>query len=134
MTFRPGQSGNPKGRPRGVATQAKLRAAIAEDLPDIIAALVEGAKAGDTTAARLLLDRVFPALRPVDLPAPLPRGADLSDPTQGPAAILAGLAAGALTPEQAASYAATLAHIAKVREITELEERITALEQRPPQA
>ena len=64
MAFNKGQSGNPKGRPKGTSQAAKLRQAIEGDLSDIITALVESAKAGDTSAAKLLLDRAIPALRP----------------------------------------------------------------------
>ncbi len=38
--FEKGKSGNPRGRPRGIQTQLKLRESIAKDLPGIITALV----------------------------------------------------------------------------------------------
>ncbi len=128
MTFRPGQSGNPRGRRPGTMTQLKLRKAIQDDLAEIISAMVERAKGGDVAAARLLADKVLPSIKPVDFPAPLPRSTDLTDAIQGPQAILSGLATGALTPEQANAFAAVLANIAKVKEINTFEERLNALE------
>lgn len=127
MPFQRGQSGNPGGRPRGIQTQAKLRKAIEAHVPSIIDALVQAARNGDTTAARLLLDRTLPALRPVDKPTALPLGEDL---TQAAAAVLANLGAGRLGTDQARDLAGVLAALARVRESEELEARIAALEER----
>jgi hypothetical protein len=130
--FKPGETGNPKGRPRKPKPEgpAKLRADLLRDAPDILAALVEQAKSGDPTAAKLVLDRCLPALRPTDAPLSLPPGVDLSDLAGAPASVLKALAAGALTPTEAATIAGSLSALVKVREFTELESRIAALEQK----
>ena len=62
--FLPGQSGNPNGRPKGTGTIAKLREAIQEEIPEIIDTLVSAAKSGDVSAAKILIDKVIPTLRP----------------------------------------------------------------------
>ena len=54
--WKPGQSGNPKGRPAGTGEVAKLRAAIADRVPELLAAMMARALDGDVGAARLLLD------------------------------------------------------------------------------
>ncbi len=69
--FQKGLSGNPRGRPRGTSKTEKLRHAIEAHVPEIIAAMVEKAREGDTAAAKLLIDRVVPTLRPTDQPAPV---------------------------------------------------------------
>ena len=75
MGWKKGQSGNPAGRPKGTAKVAKLRSLIEADMPEIIAKVVELAKEGDMSAAKLLVDRAVPALKPVEqLRVTLPGG------------------------------------------------------------
>ena len=128
--FAPGQSGNPAGRPRGRGEPARLRAALAERMPEIIEAVTSRALAGDTGAARLLLERCLPALRPVEVAAPL----EMPPAAEGLAAqgraVLAAAAAGRLAPGQAAALLTGLAALARLVETTELEARISALEGR----
>jgi hypothetical protein len=132
MKWQPGQSGNPKGKPKGEGEVAKLRASIAQHLPDIIEAMVEQAKGGDAQAARLLLERVCPSLRPVDMPTVMNLPADGSLADQGRAVLLA-LASGQLPVNQATGILQALAGLAKLIETDELERRISVLEGRHAQ-
>ena len=59
-SWRAGQSGNPAGRKSGDPAITKSRRAIARELPAIIAKLVELAKAGDTRAAAILINKLIP--------------------------------------------------------------------------
>ena len=126
--WKPGQSGNPKGRPPGVGEVSKLRAALAVDVPDILQTVVTAAKNGDTQAARLILERVLPALKAVEpmRPLSLPDGS-LTD--QG-RAVLASVAAGELAPGQGAALLGAIGTLARVSEIDELAARVAALETR----
>jgi hypothetical protein len=53
-----------------------MRVALATDLDKIIDTLKAQALAGDAQAIRIILDRVLPALRPVDIPTVLALPAD----------------------------------------------------------
>ena len=126
--WKPGQSGNPAGRPPGSGTVAALRAAIAEHVPAIVEKLTAAALAGDVGAARLLLERAIPSIKAAEEPAALA----LPDGTlteQG-RAVLASVASGALAPGQGAALLGALGTLAKLTETDELTRRIEALETR----
>ena len=128
--WKPGQSGNPAGRKPGTGEVARLRAAIAEHVPPIIAKLTAAALAGDVGAARLLLERVIPPLKASEESAALA----LPDGTlteQG-RAVLGAVALGDLAPGQGAALLASLGTLAKLTETDELERRIRALEAKKP--
>jgi hypothetical protein len=126
MAFQKGRSGNPKGRPRGTGKVAALREQIAEHVPGIVKRLIDAALAGDMQAARLLLDRALPPLRAEDGTVKIDLPAD-SLSAQGEAIIRAA-ARGQITPAQASAMTTALTGLARIKEISELEERIAALE------
>lgn len=126
--FQKGQSGNPSGRPKGaLGIAGKLRAAIQGDAEQIIQSLITQAKGGDTAAAKLLLDRVCPALKPeaqaVDLEQ-LATGSLIEKAE----AVLAAAGAGELAPDVAAQLVQSVATLAKVAEIDQLQQRLESLE------
>jgi hypothetical protein len=126
MAFKKGESGNPAGRTPGMSHHHKLRLAIAKDLPSIIEAMVTQAKAGDVQAARLLVDKVLPSMKPVDQAVALPlAGVDLGADGR---AILSATGDAAITPEQAGRLLAGLGSLARVIETDELLKRIEKLE------
>ena len=67
--WKPGQSGNPKGRPKGTtgpSLMAQLNALMDQDDPDgskrwaLVTALYEKARGGDMKAMQLIMDRTDP--------------------------------------------------------------------------
>ena len=126
--WKPGQSGNPKGKPRGVGSVQKLREEIGEQIPAIINQLLAAAKNGDVQAARLLLERVLPPLKAVEQASPLTLP-DGSLTEQG-RAVLAAVSAGELAPGQGAQLITAIGTLARVAEIDELEQRIRNLEEK----
>lgn len=124
--FKKGQSGNPAGRKAGTSEAAKLRQAIEADIPDIISAMVESAKQGEVGAAKLLLDRSIPAIKPVaigvtvdDLKGTLSEQGDV---------IVSAMGDGSISPEQAHQMLAGLASLSKIREVDDLLRRVELLE------
>lgn len=126
--WKPGQSGNPKGRPAGTGEVGKLRAAIAKRVPDLLDAMMAKALDGDVGAARLLLERAIAPLKAIE-PT---RALTLPDGTltaQG-RAVLRSVADGELAPSQGAALLGAIGTLARVTELDELESRIAALEAR----
>ena len=107
----------------------KLRAAIAEHLPEIIGQLVTRAIQGDVLAAKILLEKALPPLRPVETPVQLPWPAD-AGLTEQAQHILQAVAGGILAPGQGAQLLSALGTLAHLREIDELANRIKVLESR----
>lgn len=126
--FAPGNKLSP-GRPPGRGPVAELRATLATDLDKIIDTLRTQALAGDAQAIRIILDRVLPALRPVEMPTTLdlPTDGTLADQAR---AVVQAAADGDLAPAQAAQIVTALGGVAKIIETTELLKRIEALETR----
>ena len=126
--WKPGQSGNPAGKPSGSGELQKLRAAIGEHVPEIINQLVSAARGGDIQAARLILERVLPPVRAVEQAQTinLPDGT-LTD--QG-RSVLRSVAAGELAPGQGALLLTAISTLGKITELDELAARITVLEKK----
>ena len=124
--FKPGQSGNPKGRPKGTATTAKLRALLEPHAKALVKQAVNLALDGDVTALRLCLERLVPPVRATDELVEL-RGLKGTLTEQGEAIIQA-VASSHVTPEQGAKLLQALAAQAKIEEADRLEKRIGELE------
>jgi hypothetical protein len=126
--WKPGQSGNPAGKPPGSGELQKLRAAISQHVPEIINQLVTAARAGDIQAARLILERVLPPIKAIEQHQPinLPNGTL----TEKGHAVMAAVAAGDLAPGQGAQLLSAIGTLCKVVEMDELTRRIEALESR----
>lgn len=132
--FIKGQSGNPQGRPKGSGLSAQLRAAIEQDAPSIIKTMIEQAKAGDMQAAKALLDRVLPALKPESQAIHLPELVAAGTMAEKARAAIDAAGAGAVSPSAASDLVAAIAGLARVVEVTELQQRLDELERmmKPP--
>ncbi|MEB2316308.1 MAG: DUF5681 domain-containing protein [Xanthomonadaceae bacterium] len=124
-----GVSGNPAGRPKGSGLAGELRKAIAVEAGDILAALIERAKAGDVQAARALLDRIVPSLKPESAPVHVPGLADAGSLAERAESVLQAVGAGDVPPDVAAALVAAVGALARIHELDEIERRIATLEE-----
>ena len=121
-----GTSGNPAGRPKGIGKVQKLRDSLMAELPEILSTVVAMAKGGDPASARLILERVLPSMKAIEQPVAIQLGDGTL--TQQGHAIIAAVATGQLAPGQGSQLLSGIAALARVIELDELTDRITALE------
>ena len=130
--FKPGQSGNPKGKRPGTRNVALVALdKIGEDAAQgLLQTVIAKAMSGDMMAARILLDRVWPARkgRPVTFTVPTIETA--ADVVHALGHIMDAVAAGQLTIEEAAGLTAIIEAQRKAIETGELDTRLTELERR----
>lgn len=124
--FKPGQSGNPKGKPPGLTLHGALRSMVKEHWEPIVRSLIEKAEQGDTQAASLLLTRVCPTLRPIQEPVRVNVTGETL--TEKAASILDAVTKGELSPSDGKMLLDGLGAICKIQEVDELVKRIEALE------
>lgn len=130
--FRKGQSGNPSGKPKGARNRTTVLAEkmMQDDAGDIVQAILAAAKKGDMTAARLILDRISPVRRGRPVYLELPSAKTAVDVSAALAELTVAMAAGDVTPEEAATVAAVFEVRRKALETEELELRLQALEEK----
>ena len=129
--FQPGQSGNPHGRP--VGSRNKVTVAIERLLEEraevIVDRAIHMATYGDKAMLRLCLDRLYAPRKDRHIPFALPEMNSASDAVKAAAAITAGVAAGELTPSEAAHLSHLVANYAKAIEV-EVAERDARLKEK----
>ncbi len=133
--FKPGQSGNPAGRPPGARNRATLavEALLDGDAEALTRKAVDLALDGDVTALRLCLERICPPRRDRPMSFALPPLETAADAPKAIAAIVAAVADGTVTASEAAELATLVERFVKTVEVAELEARIVALEERTKQ-
>jgi hypothetical protein len=133
--FKPGQSGNPAGKPKGTHHKATLamEALLDGEAEALTRKAVEMALAGDTTALRLCMDRIAPPRRDRPISFTLPKLETAADAVKAASAILEAVAGGDITPGEAAELGKLVEAFARTLEVSELEDRISRLEERTRQ-
>src|SRR6516164_11066016 len=131
MTFKPGQSGNPYGRPKGARNRATI---AAETLLDgeadaLTRKAIDLAKQGDTTALRLCIERILPARKDRPVSFNMPRIETVADSVKAAAAIASAVADGELTPMEARELSRVVDGYTRAVETADLAARLDRLEQ-----
>ena len=128
--FGTGTSGNPAGRPKGARNRTTV--AVEEILDGEAEAItrkaIEMAKAGDTVALRLCLERIAPPRKERAVRFDLPPIETAADAVKASAALVQAVAAGELTTGQAAELGKLVESYVRGLEAADLEQRIIALE------
>lgn len=128
--FPPGVSGNPAGRPRGARHKATLLAEklMAEDVEDVVKAVLSAARGGDIQAAKIILDRVAPARRDNPLSFDMPKIGSTADASQAMSAVLNAVADGTISPSEGQAVASLVEVHLRALEASEFDARLSALE------
>jgi hypothetical protein len=128
--FAKGQSGNPKGRPRGSVNRGTRAAAILLDGEGEALArkAIEMALSGDAAALRLCLDRIVAPRREqpvsVDLP-PIGGPADIARTMEG---LIVAATRGQITAGDAFALSQTIATYLRAVEVSDFERRLKEVE------
>jgi len=130
--FEKGQSGNLNGRPRGTRNKTTLamEALLDGEAEAITRKAIEKAKEGDMVAIRLCLERTLSAVKSRPVEIDLPPVETAKDITAAHGAVIAAMAKGEITPDDAAAIAGVLEARRRAIETVELEARIEEIEQR----
>ena len=128
--WKPGESGNPAGKPRGTRCKATVaaQALLDGESEALTRKAVELALFGDMTALRLCLERIVPPRKDSPIMVELPPIQSAADIPQAMGAILASVAAGELTPTEAQAVAGLVEIHRKSLETADLSARLDAIE------
>jgi hypothetical protein len=128
--FRKGQSGNPNGKPRGCrnASTILFDELLKDNAKDLIEKAIAMAKGGDGPALRLCIDRLAPPRKDRPVWFELPVMNEARDAVNASAAIVAAVAAGELTPVEAAELSKVIDSYSRSLQTVEFEKRLSILE------
>lgn len=124
MTFVKGQSGNPTGRPKGPDRYGL--ALLEKNKRKLLKQLIDKALAGDLKALELCADRLWPKMKSTTRPVEIPLVGSLGGQGQE---VLKATMEGRIGTDEANALMAALTAQAKLLEVSELVERVEALEQ-----
>lgn len=129
--FKPGQSGNPAGRPKKARNKATVAAlALLEgEAQALTRKAIEQAMAGNLVALKLCLERLVPPVKERPVSVEFPNVQDASDLAKFTGTLLAAVGNGDVDPGQAASVARIVETHRSVLELAEIEVRLKKIEE-----
>ncbi|OJV15375.1 MAG: hypothetical protein BGO27_02340 [Alphaproteobacteria bacterium 33-17] len=126
-----GPSPNPSGRPKG--SQNKAIMAVQQLLDDegegIARKAIELALSGDITAIKCVLERIIPPAKSRPITIDLPEMSSVQDTLLATSKVITEVSQGNLTPQDGLLMMGLLEKFAKTLEVSELEKRISNLEE-----
>ncbi|MBK7952589.1 MAG: hypothetical protein IPK02_00665 [Candidatus Accumulibacter sp.] len=132
MVWAKGQSGNASGKPVGAKNKATrmVQTIMERGAKEITEAVVDLAKGGDLSAAKIVIDRLLPPAKERPIFLTLPDTSTAAGIAEAQQAILQAVAAGDLLPGEAATMAGIVEARRRAVETQEFEARISALEEK----
>ncbi len=131
MVFKPGESGNPSGKPKGaISGRTQLSKLLEPHAEELVAKVVELAKAGDMNALRFILERLIPKPKEETVNLDFPEEA-LNKPAvllEFSTQILNATIEGGIAPEQAQKLFNVVKLQSEVIVLAELEGRMESIE------
>lgn len=123
--FLPGISGNPVGRPG--SESAEIRKQLSMYSHEVIQVVTSAALGGDLQACKMILDRISPPLKAqaATISVSLPAEFAMDQTAQS---FITAAAEGSLPPDIAVQMVTAVGHLARIVEVTELSQRLAALE------
>ena len=130
--FKPGQSGNPNGRPAGSRSKVCIALdALAEgEAQEIVKAMIASAKGGDGQAGRTILERIWPPRKGARLQFDLPEVSKADELPGAIASVNKQVADGEISPDEGTLIVGLLDAQRRAIETSELADRVAALEER----
>jgi hypothetical protein len=118
------------GKPKGARNRATMMAErlMQDDAEQIVRAVIEKAKEGDMTAARLIIERIAPVRKGRPITLDLLDANSSADLAAAMASLVRAMATGEVTPDEAATVGGIFEIRRKTAESVEFEERLAALE------
>lgn len=127
MAYKPGQSGNSKGRPKGLQDRrTAFRELVEPFAPKLTQKAIEMALEGNEPMLKLLLDRLLPA-KPKENAVDLVLDSEKLVPQSR--AVIKALSDGHLSPSDANTLMSMIAKEASIYSIEELTSRVAILEE-----
>jgi hypothetical protein len=129
--FRPGQSGNPSGRPRGSrnATTLALESLLDGQAKALTQKAVDLALSGDLIALRICLDRILPIRKNRPIEFVMPAIESIADAPRAISSITAAVARGEITVTDAADVSRLVETYVRAIEASDLDKRLRTLEE-----
>jgi len=129
--FRPGQSGNPKGRPKGSrnATTLAVESLLDGQAKALTQKAIDLALSGDLIALRICLDRILPPRKNRPIEFIMPAIASIEDAPKAIAAITAAVARAEITVTDAADVSRLVEIYVRAIEASDLEKRLKTVEE-----
>jgi hypothetical protein len=130
--WKPGQSGNPKGRPAGSRNKASLatESIFLDEGERLTRKCIKLAMRGNMQALKLCIERICPVRRDTPINVDLPRVQTVEDATKLTTSLIDKVTSGELTPSQGELLSRMIDKHIRVLQLNDLEVRLQLLEER----